>query len=262
MTEQGPLDPSQIAEWLNQQRERLRTERATDHDSESWINSMREWLKLLRPHANPMFGGHGQDELNHTLRGLGTAQQSILEMLSKLPPLGIAASQFEPWMRLQAADAEFRKVEERFRDAVANVHLQALDELERRLKARKGASLNERELFDLWVECGETVFTKVAHTSEFAQLQGAVSNAAVRRLREQQTVIEQVARMFDLPTRAELNSVHQQLRALRHEIETFKSAEMNDTPARAKSKRVSKSANRVAKKPTRTSSNKSSKVSR
>ncbi|HEU4600897.1 MAG TPA: poly(R)-hydroxyalkanoic acid synthase subunit PhaE [Steroidobacteraceae bacterium] len=259
MTDQAPFDPSQIADWLNQQRERLRGERAETHqDSESWIASMREWLKLLRPHANPMFGGQSQDELNQALRGLGTAQQSILDLLSKLPPLGIAASQFEPWMRLQTADAEFRKVEEQFRNAIVNVHLQALDELERRLKAREGAPLTERELYDLWVECGETVFTKVAHSSEFAQLQGAVSNAAVRRLREQQKVIEQVARMFDMPTRAELNSVHQQLRALRHEIETLKSAEIGGTPARAKSKRVSASATRAGKKPTR----KSSKVSR
>jgi class III poly(R)-hydroxyalkanoic acid synthase PhaE subunit len=223
MSTSGPFDPTHAQEWIDQQRERWRAqfEGAGAGGSETWIKSMREWLKLLSPHASPLFGIDNADELSQTLRGFGAAQQGMLDALGKLPLFGLAATQFEPWRRLHAADAEFRKVEEQFRQAVIELHVAALDELERKLESGQGAAPSERELYDMWVECGEAVFAKTARTAEFAQLQGSVSNAAVRRLREQQKLLEQLARMFDLPTRTELNSVHQQLRTLRREIESL-----------------------------------------
>lgn len=219
MNESGPFDSDQTQEWIDRERERLRGERdqaKQEPGGEAWFNSMREWLKQMRP------GALGQDELSRTLQGLGVAQKSIMEALAKIPPLGLAGSYFEPWTQLQAADAEYLKVEERFRESLIDVHLKTLDELERRLKSSKDAPANERELYDLWVECGEAVFSKIARSAEFAKLQGSMSNAAVHRVRAQKSVLEQVARMYDMPTRSELNTVHEQLRAMRRELESLK----------------------------------------
>jgi class III poly(R)-hydroxyalkanoic acid synthase PhaE subunit len=255
MNETGPLDPNQAQDWIDQERERLRSA-GEQADGEAWINSLREWLKLLRPSSAGVFGGSSADELNQTLRGLGAAQQGIFDALIKLPQLGLTASYFEPWTKLQAADAEFRKVEERFREALIEVHLNALNELESRLKSRKGKPANERELYDLWIECGEAVFARVAHSAEYAQLQGSMSNAAVHRVNAQKKVLEQIARMFDLPTRSELNSVHQQLRAMRRELELLKPASPNKVRAKSKQSQqrpgaVSKSSRRKARKVSR-----------
>jgi class III poly(R)-hydroxyalkanoic acid synthase PhaE subunit len=163
-----------------------------------------------------------------------------MEALAKIPPLGLAGSYFEPWTQLQAADAEYLRVEERFRQSLIDVHLKTLDELERQLKSRKGAPANERELYDLWVECGEVVFAKIAHSAEFAQLQGSMSNAAVHRVRAQKAVLEQIARMYDMPTRAEMNTVHQQLRTVRRELELLK-AKSGTTKRESKARRKSAS---------------------
>jgi len=242
MNQSGPFDPDQMQEWIERERERLRGERnRADQQtgSEAWINSLREWLKQLRPGGSgafSAFGGLGQDELSQMLQSLGVAQKAILEILAKIPPLGIAGSYFEPWNQLQAADAEYLEIETRFRDGLLDVHLKTLDELERRLKSRKQAPASERELYDLWIECGEAVFAKIAHGAEFAQLQGAMSNAAVHRVRAQKTVLEQIARLYDMPTRAELNSVHQQLRAVRRELESLQ-AQSNTTKRESKSQR-------------------------
>jgi hypothetical protein len=67
----------------------------------------------------------------------------------------------------------------------------------------------------LWVECSEQVFNTVAHSSAYGHLQGELGNAAVRLRARIQKVVEQGLRQFDLPTRSEINSVHQQLRQLR-----------------------------------------------
>jgi class III poly(R)-hydroxyalkanoic acid synthase PhaE subunit len=226
MNESGPFDPDQTQEWIDRERERLRGEREQakqQQANDAWLSALREWLKQLQPGASGAFGGLGQDSLSETLRGMGVAQKSLMEALAKIPPLGLAGGYFEPWTELHTADAEYLKMEERFRKSLIDVHLKTLDELERRLKSRKGgAPANERELFDLWVECGEAVFAKIAHSAEFAQLQGSLSNAAVHRVRAQKAVLEQIARMYDMPTRAELNTVHQQLRTVRRELESLK----------------------------------------
>jgi class III poly(R)-hydroxyalkanoic acid synthase PhaE subunit len=260
MKDSGPLDPNQTQEWIERERERLRGERKqSGQQDQAWISSLREWLKMLRPQASASFAGASEDELSQTLRGLGAAQQGIMELLTKMPPLGITATYFEPWTQLQAAEAEFRKVESQFRETLVDVHLKALDELELRLKSRQGAPPTERELYDLWIDCGEAVFAKTAHSGEFARLQGSMSNAAVHRVNAQKKVLEQTARMFDLPTRSELNSVHQQLRTVRRELESLQAqsvgpqrvqkskARRSPTPTR----KVSKSAGSKARKGSR-----------
>src|SRR4051812_15927623 len=119
----GPTDPSQTQDWIDQERERLRSERSHGEqaDGETWLESLREWLKLLRPSSAPLFGSSSPDELSQTLRGLGAAQQGIFEALTNIPPLGLGASYFEPWKQLQAADTEFRRIEEQFREALIEV---------------------------------------------------------------------------------------------------------------------------------------------
>jgi class III poly(R)-hydroxyalkanoic acid synthase PhaE subunit len=77
---------------------------------------------------------------------------------------------------------------------------------------------NYRELYDLWVECGEKVYAQVAHSEAYAKLQAQVGNAAIKLRAKQQAVIERGLKYFDLPTRAELNTVHKQMRELRERL--------------------------------------------
>ena len=82
-----------------------------------------------------------------------------------------------------------------------------------------------------------------------------MSNAAVHRVNAQKKVLEQTARMFDLPTRSELNSVHQQLRTVRRELEWLKAQSVE-------SQRVQKPKARRSAKPTRKGSKSASSKAR
>ena len=165
MKESGPLDPNQTQEWIARERERLRGERGqSGQQDHAWINSLRDWLKLLRPQLPPSFGGSSEDELSQTLRGLGAAQQGIMDLLSKMPALGITGAYFEPWTQLQAADDDFRKVERQFREALVDVHLKALDELELKLglaQARRQPSAN----FTIYGSTAAKRYSRRLHTA-------------------------------------------------------------------------------------------------
>jgi class III poly(R)-hydroxyalkanoic acid synthase PhaE subunit len=103
------------------------------------------------------------------------------------------------------------------------VQSDALSLLETMLRERKSdhGINNYRELYDLWVECGEQVFAQVAHSESYAKLQAQLGNAAIKLRARQQAMIERGLKYFDLPTRAELNTVHKQMREQRERIATL-----------------------------------------
>jgi class III poly(R)-hydroxyalkanoic acid synthase PhaE subunit len=71
-----------------------------------------------------------------------------------------------------------------------------------------------RQLHELWVECGERAYAAAAHSEEFAAAQAELLSAMVELRFEQQRVIEEWARVWNLPSRSEIDALHRQLREL------------------------------------------------
>jgi class III poly(R)-hydroxyalkanoic acid synthase PhaE subunit len=115
------------------------------------------------------------------------------------------------------------------------------------VRERQGelGTLGFRELYDLWVECGEQVYAQVAHSAAYCQLQAQLGNATMQLRARQQKLIEHALKQFDLPTRSELNSVHRllreqarQLRELQAQLAAVQAGSVNATrpAARARGK--------------------------
>ena len=146
------------------------------------------------------------------------AGPQLSDLLARLPPIGIAREHSETWRELLAAQAECQRLEQELRAVLARVQADALDLLNERLRERDEQQrpiTQYRELYDLWVDCGEQVYAKVAHSPAYGRLQAELGNAAMRVRTHQQKVLEQGLKQFDLPTRSELNTVHRQLREQR-----------------------------------------------
>ena len=156
------------------------------------------------------------------------------EFLRRLPPIGLAREQTEAWRELAAAHAECRRMEHELRSVLAKVQLDALDLLERRLLERdpKHPIASFRELYDLWVECGEQVYGKLAHSAAYSKLQAELGNASMRLRSRVQAVLEHGLKQFDLPTRSELNTLHRQVRELRLQVEQLQTALKMDSRVR------------------------------
>lgn len=157
--------------------------------------------------------------------GEGAARQ-FAEMVSRLPALGLAREHTESWRELLAAQTELQQLEQELRAVWVKVQTDALAMVEQRMRERNETKSspdanNYRELYDLWVECGEKVFSQVAHSDAYCKLQAQLGNAAMRVRARQQAVIERGLKQFDLPTRSELNTVHKQLREMRERVATL-----------------------------------------
>jgi class III poly(R)-hydroxyalkanoic acid synthase PhaE subunit len=154
------------------------------------------------------------------------ATQRFLEALGRLPALGIAREHVEAWRELAAAQRECQELEQALRLELTRMQNDVLTLLEQRIRERgeAGKPIAEwRDLYALWVECGEQTYAQLAHGEAYGKLQAQLGNAAVRLRARQQKILEHALRQFDLPTRSELNTMHRQLRELRERVAALES---------------------------------------
>jgi hypothetical protein len=236
MTETSGNSEDWATTWIEKQRERLQGSVAGDAESRDDSDRRSPWGS---------FGSEWFAALEKLLRS-GFEISGV--------PLGWAREHEQDWRDLAVAQAEYRKLESELLGKLFAVQTAALDRLERavRERAAEARPFKEiRELYDRWIECGEEAYAEMARSDEYCRLQAAVGNAGIRLRAQQQRIVERGLKQLDLPTRAELNSVHRELRELRERLG-------GDTEGRARSTGRSKSANR----PTRTSGSRTRKRKR
>lgn len=214
-----------IHAWIEQQREQLRRagtpgDQSTDkaYGAETMRATSMEWgMRWLEASQSYLQAWAG------AAAGAEGATRQFADLLARMPAFGLAREQTESWRELTAAQAECQALEQELRGVWTQVQSDALALLEKMLRERQPEQKinNYRELYDLWVDCGEKVFAQVAHSESYAKLQAQVGNAAIKLRAKQQVVIERGLKYFDLPTRAELNTVHKQMRELRERVVTL-----------------------------------------
>lgn len=251
-------DAQWTAAWIERQRELLRqqTDQSASSSDEAhgiatrWLDIGRTYLGGLQDFAKQAANGEmpfGSFKVGEELldvwrnawtaadAGQQSASRAFADMLRRLPPIGIAREHTEAWRELAATQAECQRLEQELRGVLLGVQGDALSLLEQRVRERQAEKPIEgyRDLYDLWVECAEQVFAKVAHSDAYGKLQAELGNASMRLRSHHQRVLEYGLRQLDLPTRSELNTVHQQLRALKQQVAALKA-----TPASAAKKQT------------------------
>lgn len=224
-----------LSSWLETQRNWL--QRWTQASDEQRVDAVRESMEAFRKQmtgpATPEALGvlqKFQELLQTGFAGSLEWTRSIAEppaeqgdtgfswqQLLHAFPLGHAREQQTAWQELARAHAEHQLQAQELAQAFGKVIAVALEAVPQQveLRAQQGQPLKGyRELYDLWIEQGEREFAQLAHDERFAQLQAHFGNAQLRLRRAQQRIVEYALKQLDLPTRAELNTVHQRLREL------------------------------------------------
>ncbi|HMI37306.1 MAG TPA: poly(R)-hydroxyalkanoic acid synthase subunit PhaE [Steroidobacteraceae bacterium] len=135
-----------------------------------------------------------------------------------IPALGPTREQQESWQRLLQLGARCAQAQMQLSGQWNDIIGRALRELGERLAPRlkSGAPPGSmKEIYEEWVEAAEGVYAQAARGSAFVQAQAELTNALSQLRSAQRELVEEWTKQFDLPTRAELNSLHQQLRELK-----------------------------------------------
>jgi class III poly(R)-hydroxyalkanoic acid synthase PhaE subunit len=206
MTESRDRTENWVQTWIEEQREKLRAAQSAQGASPGETDA-----KFRNaPHDSADFA-----------RGMWQFVDRFA-MPGATPALGPLREHEQAWRELALAAARYQEVQAELNAKLTAAQMAALTLLEERARerAQSGRPLREpRELYDLWVECGEETYAQMAHSEAYCDLQARFANAGIELRARQQVVVDRLAKQFGLPTRAELDSVHQQMRMLREQVQ-------------------------------------------
>jgi class III poly(R)-hydroxyalkanoic acid synthase PhaE subunit len=152
-----------------------------------------------------------------------------------LPGIGPLREQHAAAQEMAAALAEVERLTAEMGGVMARVHAETLDLLARRAAehSNQGTPVQDaKALYDLWVECGEATYAKVAHSEAYCRLQADLCNAGIRFQAVERQQMERWLKLLDLPTRSEVNTLNLRIRELQRRLEAATSPPPPKAPAR------------------------------
>jgi hypothetical protein len=136
------------------------------------------------------------------------------QMFPGAPALGPSREYQETAARLLQLSQQFQQRYAEFAQQNATIMQDAFQVMKKRLDAAPPASKSPAELYDAWIDCAEGTYAQAAHSDSFARLLAELCNISSALKIERGKLTEQIARHLDLPSRAEVDTLHRQVRAL------------------------------------------------
>jgi hypothetical protein len=134
-----------------------------------------------------------------------------------IPALGLTREHQLRWQRTLEAWSRMNAAQRRLQRVWSDVLQEAATAFAGRLAAAPRSPPNDEALhalYDNWIDCAEQAYASAAHSAEFSEAMAEFINASSEWRRNMKEGIEQYAKLLDLPTRAEINSLLQRLKTL------------------------------------------------
>jgi hypothetical protein len=142
---------------------------------------------------------------------------------SDWPALGPLREHQQRWQRMGEAarriDDAQRRLQRLWSDALRQAAADFATQLQPQASVASDAT-SLRQLYDAWIGCAEDAYARTAHSEAFCNAQADLVNAGSQWRQELQAGIEHWAKLLDLPTRSEINTLAQRLRSMeQHSME-------------------------------------------
>ena len=155
----------------------------------------------------------------------GRAAPAAVHSQASAPVLGMAREQvlhaqraIEAWARLTEAHGRLQRL---WSDALR----EAAGAFSARIQTTApSAPATPSALYDAWIECAEEAYERTAHGEAFCDALADCVNASSQWRLESGVAAEQWAKLLDLPTRREINTLERRLRSLEQELASLKTA--------------------------------------
>jgi hypothetical protein len=142
---------------------------------------------------------------------------------SELPALGLTREHQERAQRAAQAWRGMDEAQRRLQRLWSDTLREAASAFVARLGAAQSAPLTPDalyRLYDDWIDCAEESYARTAHSEAFCDALADYVNASSHWRRESNAGAEFWAKLLDLPTRNEINTLAQRLRTLEERVRT------------------------------------------
>jgi len=206
---------------------------------EGWQESVFKYLDVLAGHledpqaarqallgASPL--DYWQKFAGHDPHPSGHAQSWLAQMdkLLQMPGVGYTREHQESLQELSRQWLAYERAYGEYAAYCGETARRSLNRLRGRLaeEFEQGEGpATIRALYDTWVACSEETYGERAATAEYMQLHGRMVNALMAYRRQASKIMDQWAETVNLPTRQEVDVLHQKLKETRGELKALKS---------------------------------------
>jgi len=171
---------------------------------------------------------------------MGMGRFNPEQMFAGAPALGLSREYQQTAARLLDLSKQFQQRYAEFAQQNATIMQDAFHVLKKRLDAAPLAQKSPADLYDAWIDCAEGAYAQAAHSDAFARLLAELCNISSAFKVERGKLMEQIARHLDLPSRAEVDTLHRQVRALTSAMRAAAAGSIASGPAAKPRKRVKK----------------------
>lgn len=138
------------------------------------------------------------------------AWQTLAQSMGvRLPALGPAREHLEMAQKMSDLGLEFQRSYAEFTAHISGIQQEAMRTAQ---KPDIGAA------YDEWIESAEAAYATLAHGATFSRLLAELVNTLSAMKVQRGKLLEYFSRQLDLPTRSEVDSLHQQVRLLREQL--------------------------------------------
>lgn len=155
------------------------------------------------------------------MRGSGRAFDP-LDQLASLPGLGYLREKHEEFARLYKAWQAHEAAQQKYNAEMLRIMLEALARFETSIAAPDKPFTSLKDVYAHWVNISEDVYARFAASPAHTAIYGEVVNTLSAVKRELSVVVDQWAAQMNLPTRAEVDSLHQRMHDMKRELREIK----------------------------------------
>jgi Poly(R)-hydroxyalkanoic acid synthase subunit (PHA_synth_III_E) len=152
--------------------------------------------------------------------GLGAADAQPAPTANS-PAFGPTREHQQRWQRTAEAGRRIDDAQRRLQRLWSDALREAATTFAARLGPPQAAAQSAeamRKLYDMWIECAEEAYARAAHGDAFCNALSEFVNAGSQWRRELQASIEHSAKLLDLPTRSEINTLMHRLRSVEEQL--------------------------------------------
>jgi len=199
--------------------------------AQNFSDFLRDEFAGARPPWNAGFGPGA---------GPGAGAAAPHASLSDWAALGPMREHQQRWQRMTEAARRIDDAQRRLQRLWSDALRQAAADFAARLQPPASGAAPDaealRKLYDTWIDCAEDAYARIAHSEAFCNAQAELVNAGSQWRQELQAGIEHWAKLLDLPTRSEINTLSLRLRSIEEQLRAATAAASTASAAAPASK--------------------------
>ena len=154
------------------------------------------------------------------MAAVGVSMNPVAPFASEAPALGLTREHQQRAQRAAAAWGRMQEAQRRLQRLWSDTLSEAATAFAAQLRSPSAppdaAAFNR--LYDTWIDCAEAAYARTAHSDAFCDALADYVNAASSWRLESNAGIEAWAKLLDLPTRSEINTLAQRLRSVEEQM--------------------------------------------